>query len=832
MARKQAKRHPKILRFEELEQRVLFSADLVPGSDDLIAQEQTLAAETSSDVELQRDTSADSEAIEQAAAETAWELVFINENVVDYQQLISSLQYGEDNPILEIVVLDSERDGIEQVSEVLSEHQQLAAVHFISHGSDGQINLGDSWLTETSLQQNSSAIAGWGEALNTTGDLLFYGCNIAGDSGQTLLADMAKLTGADVTASNDLTGSSELGGDWDLEYLSGTIETETLAATAQHQDWSHLLAPPVVTTDGPAVNYSENDPATVIDPTTTVTDVDSPNFSLGNLTVTISSGGSVNDQLTFVENNGVVRDHQDNLFVDGMNIGRISGGVDGTTLEISWNVLATPERVQIALRQIGYHNNFDDPSTTPRIVDFVITDGDGDTSNIAQQTINIVQVNDAPTTSTVTLAAIAEDSGGRLITQAELLSNATDNDGDLLTAANLTLSAGSGTLIDNGDGTWNFTPAANDDSAVTFGYTISDATDNVVGSTTLDILPLNDAPFFTSVASTVMDEIGGYNYTIITSDIDDNQLTISAPILPNWLTLIDNSDGTASLTGTPTSADGGDHSVSLHINDGTAISIQDFTINVAVSAIASASDIDEIVLTVVPAVEAPASDPLDDPFQVDTSPVAVTVDEEDAAQQPSGQADNTDSGQVATSTDQTTEIAPATPITGYAKSIDMLSTTHDRNSPAIAFNTALYRQLGAGHYSDFTAVENLEQLKAPRIAQPNDVNQGLNIEIETSGYDQLRKEIDESFSSEQEAEITQAQLVTITTASFSVGIVSYFLRAGALFASLMSSVPLWRGFDPIAIFPGAKTKQKTDRNKKAKEKGESKAETFFDGEEQ
>ena len=173
MTRKQAKKHPSILRFEELEQRVLFSADLVPGGDDLIAEEQTLAAETTSEVELQGDTAADSEAVEQAAAETTWELVFINENVVDYQQLISNLQSGDNNPILEIVVLDSERDGIEQISEVLNEHQQLAAIHFIGHGSDGQINLGDSWLSETSLQQNSSAIAGWGESLSTTGDLLF-----------------------------------------------------------------------------------------------------------------------------------------------------------------------------------------------------------------------------------------------------------------------------------------------------------------------------------------------------------------------------------------------------------------------------------------------------------------------------------------------------------------------------------------------------------------------------------------------------------------------------------------------------------------------------------
>ena len=47
----------------------------------------------------------------------------------------------------------------------------------------------------------------------------------------------------------------------------------------------------------------------------------------------------------------------------------------------------------------------------------------------ASVAINITQVNDAPVTSPVTLATIAEDSGPRLITQAQLLVNASDVDG-------------------------------------------------------------------------------------------------------------------------------------------------------------------------------------------------------------------------------------------------------------------------------------------------------------------------------------------------------------------------------------------------------------------
>ena len=74
--------------------------------------------------------------------------------------------------------------------------------------AEGQINLGNSWLTSTTLQQNSDAVAGWGNALTETGDILFYGCNIAADSdGQSLLDDIAELTGADVAASDDANGT-------------------------------------------------------------------------------------------------------------------------------------------------------------------------------------------------------------------------------------------------------------------------------------------------------------------------------------------------------------------------------------------------------------------------------------------------------------------------------------------------------------------------------------------------------------------------------------------------------------------------------------------------
>ncbi|HBX05734.1 MAG TPA: hypothetical protein DEG10_06245, partial [Leclercia adecarboxylata] len=105
---------------------------------------------------------------------------------------------------------------------------------------------------------------------------------------------------------------------------------------------------------------------------------------------------------------------------------------------------------------------------------------------------NIAPTNDTPKSGVVTLAAILEDSGTRLITSAELLAAASDADGDSLTVSNLRVSSGDGLLIDNKNGTWTYTPALDDDTAVTFSYSIADGTTSIAGTATLDIIPVDD----------------------------------------------------------------------------------------------------------------------------------------------------------------------------------------------------------------------------------------------------------------------------------------------------------------------------------------------------
>ncbi len=52
--KKLAKKQPKSLHYEELEQRVLFSADVVPGLDSIAVEEQVLVEDVNRDVQAER----------------------------------------------------------------------------------------------------------------------------------------------------------------------------------------------------------------------------------------------------------------------------------------------------------------------------------------------------------------------------------------------------------------------------------------------------------------------------------------------------------------------------------------------------------------------------------------------------------------------------------------------------------------------------------------------------------------------------------------------------------------------------------------------------------
>jgi len=200
----------------------------------------------------------------ESGAETRQEIIFVDAATPDYQQLLAGLNTDTSATDYQIFILQSDRDGIEQITEVLGGLDAIDAIHLVSHGNETGLQLGNNWLNQDSLSDSSELLGTWSSVLEKVADILIYGCNLAaGDSGLRPIDRLADLTGADVAASDDLTGATELGGDWDLEYRVGDIESKVAVSEPMQQKWFAVLAPPVFQNGGP-FNVDEGATATTI----------------------------------------------------------------------------------------------------------------------------------------------------------------------------------------------------------------------------------------------------------------------------------------------------------------------------------------------------------------------------------------------------------------------------------------------------------------------------------------------------------------------------------------------------------------------------------------
>ena len=120
------------------------------------------------------------------------------------------------------------------------------------------------------------------------------------------------------------------------------------------------------------------------------------------------------------------------------------------------------------------------------------TDGSNATAS-SSFVLSIGNTNDAPVVSAPSALPSGTEDTAYGITAAQLLANASDPDGDALSVANL--SANHGTLVDNGDDSWTFTPDANYNGAVTLNYQVIDGNGGSVATNQgFSLAAINDAP--------------------------------------------------------------------------------------------------------------------------------------------------------------------------------------------------------------------------------------------------------------------------------------------------------------------------------------------------
>ena len=261
---------------------------------------------------------------------------------------------------------------------------------------------------------------------------------------------------------------------------------------------------PVVQTSAGSLAYTENDPATAIDPGVTVTDVDG-GASITGATVAITSNFA---------------GAQDVLALSGVHPG-ISALLSTNTLTLTGT--ATPAAYQAALRDVTYANTSDAPSTLTRTVTFTVTD-DTALSGSNTRGITVTAVDDPPV-AVDDSATVAEDSGASAV---GVLGNDTDIDGGPKSIASVTQPA-NGTVVITGGGTGlTYAPNANYCNSPpgtvpdTFTYTLAPGSSSATVSMTVTCAP--DAPVVQtsagSLAYTENDPATAIDPGVTVTDVD------------------------------------------------------------------------------------------------------------------------------------------------------------------------------------------------------------------------------------------------------------------------------------------------------------------------
>jgi hypothetical protein len=232
-----------------------------------------------------------------------------------------------------------------------------------------------------------------------------------------------------------------------------------------------------------------------------------------------------------------------------------SHDADGDTLSVA-NVQTDPECGTV--RSLG--NNFwlfnpargFDGSVE---ISFEVSDGAAASSAVAALEVLPAGGNRPPIVTPANLGHTLEDTSF-VITQSRLLFGSRDPDGDRLHVAAVSVDETYGTVTDNGDGTWTFTPAENfNGDDVRIRFMVSDGRGGeAAGTALLDVRPVNDAPEAGDVRLGTMNEDSSLTVTaeqllLKAGDVEGDRLHVaSVSVDPAVGAVTDNGDGTWTFT--------------------------------------------------------------------------------------------------------------------------------------------------------------------------------------------------------------------------------------------------------------------------------------------
>ncbi len=209
-------------------------------------------------------------------------------------------------------------------------------------------------------------------------------------------------------------------------------------------------------------------------------------------TVSDGNGGTVTRTLTIIvvgaNDAATVGDDARTVQEDGLLVGSVEGlasDAEGDGLSFA---LVGDAPAGLVFNADGTYT-YTPPADFNGQVSFQYVADDGTVlSNIGTVTIDVLPVNDAPTV-TDDSRTVQEDG----VLNGSVVGLAQDVEGDALTFA--LVGAAPAGLVFNADGTYTYTPPADFEGAVSFQYRANDgALDSNIGTVSIDVLPVNDAP--------------------------------------------------------------------------------------------------------------------------------------------------------------------------------------------------------------------------------------------------------------------------------------------------------------------------------------------------
>ncbi|MGB3405520.1 MAG: DUF4347 domain-containing protein [Microcoleaceae cyanobacterium] len=216
-------------------------------------------------------------------------LVVIDPRVEDYHLLIAGV-----HPQTTVLLLDRDRDGIEQITQALAADRG-DRLHIICHGHPGTLHLGKNPITGDHLFSYQHLLKQW-----NVSEILLYACQVADSPSNTFIQRLHQLTNANIAASQYPVGNTAKAGSWHLETQIGSVNPQPAFSSQVLQEYQGILHSFYLdqfgTFDSDVIlGTSNSDDIVALAGDDTIEGLENPDLLSGNAGDDMINGGAGND---------------------------------------------------------------------------------------------------------------------------------------------------------------------------------------------------------------------------------------------------------------------------------------------------------------------------------------------------------------------------------------------------------------------------------------------------------------------------------------------------------------------------------------------------------